>query len=102
MNAFPFPHTWRDNSGHGRAFQKTLGSVNADVVLNAGCQALQHYGSFLSTNGLVQGASSLTIGRCACYSVACDAFQSGHTQQIWGTEKSIQTRFCNFQVTVNI
>lgn len=37
---FITPSTWCDHSGHGHAFQTILDSVNADVVLHTGREAL--------------------------------------------------------------
>lgn len=42
----------------------------------------------MSTNRLIHGASSLVVRGRACYSVACDAFQSIHAQQIWGRHRT--------------
>lgn len=67
-------HTWCDNGGHRHTFQIILGGIDTDVILCPRVQVLQHAGGFVCSDKLLEGVSSLAIGRRARHSVASDAY----------------------------
>ena len=75
--------TWGDNSGHGHTFQMALCGEDADVVLNPQIKVLEDERGLIGSGHLLQGVSSLAVGRRARHPVACEACKVGG----YGTNK---------------